>query len=163
MDNKVVIFRYEPKHEDIESIRDIVTSTNYFYDYEIEVAVELIEERMSKGKASGYEFVFAEVDGKTVAYSCFGLIACTKNSYDLYWIVAHNDSRGKGIGKLLLAETEKMIKEEGGRKVYAETSSLPKYASTRKFYETTGYKLESVLSEFYGDEDDKLTFVKRLF
>ncbi len=155
-------FRYLPKEEDIENIRKITQSTNFFYDYEVLVAVELIEERLTKGEASGYSFVFAESDGKTIAYSCYGLIACTKNSYDLFWIVTHNDYRGKGIGKILLKETEAKIKEVGGKRVYAETSSIPKYAPTRKFYESTYYFAESVLKEFYNDNDDKITYVKIL-
>jgi ribosomal protein S18 acetylase RimI-like enzyme len=156
-------FRYEPKSKDVENIRKIVESTNYFYDYEVAVAVELIQERLDKGLQSGYEFIFAEADGKTVAYSCYGHIACTKNSYDLYWIVTHNDFRGKGIGKLLLSETENKIKASGGRKVYAETSSLAKYIPTRKFYETNGYFAEAILKEFYNDNDDKVVFVKTLY
>jgi len=163
MENINFKFRYDPSPEDVENIRQIVESTNYFYDYEVEVAVELIIERLDKRLASGYEFIFAEADGKTVAYSCYGHIACTKNSYDLYWIVTHNDYRGKGIGKLLLTETENKIKASGGKKVYAETSSLPKYAPTRKFYETTGYTADAVLKEFYNDNDDKVVYVKTLF
>ena len=163
MEKSNVHFRYEPKPDDVEIIMQIVESTDYFYDYEVEVAVELIEERLDKGSSSGYEFVFVEVEGRTVAYSCYGLIACTKNSYDLYWIVTNNDFRGKGIGKLLLKETENKIKASGGKKVYAETSSLPKYVSTRKFYETTGYNAEAILKEFYNDNDDKVVFVKTLF
>ena len=156
-------FRYMPVKDDVEKIRTITESTKFFYDYEVDVAVELIQERLSKGEASGYSFVFAEENGIIIAYSCYGHIACTKNSYDLYWIVTHNDCRGKGIGKILLKETENKIKEAGGKKVYAETSSLPKYASTRRFYESTGYKAESVLKEFYNDNDDKITFVKTIF
>ena len=155
-------FRYEPATSDIETIREIVKSTDYFYDYEIEVAVELIVERLDKRLASGYEFVFVEDEGKTIAYSCYGLIACTKNSYDLYWIVTHNDYRGKGIGKQLLKETEDKVNQAGVSNIYAETSSLPNYLPTRKFYETNGYKAESVLKNFYNENDDKVTYVKTL-
>ena len=155
-------FRYLPVIDDIETIREIVKSTGYFYDYEIDVAVELVEERLAKGEASGYHFVFAESEGNTIAYSCYGHIACTKNSYDLFWIVTHNDYRGKGIGKILLKETENKVRQAGGRNIYAETSSLPKYVSTRKFYESNGYKAESVLKDFYNENDDKVTFVKTL-
>lgn len=155
-------YRTEARQEDIENVRKITDSTGFFYDYETEVAIELIEDRINKGNKSEYEFIFAEVDGETVAYSCYGLIACTKNSFDLYWIVTHNDQRGKGIGKKLLKETEDRIKASGGKRVYAETSSLPKYEPTRKFYETNNYKAESVLKDFYNDDDDKFTYVKTL-
>jgi N-acetylglutamate synthase-like GNAT family acetyltransferase len=155
-------FRYLPKEDDIENVRKITESTDFFYDHEVLVAVELIEDRIRKGVNSEYSFIFAEIQGKTIAYSCYGKIACTKNSYDLYWIVTHNDYRGKGIGKILLSETEAKIKEEGGKRIYAETSSTPKYLPTRRFYESSNYFAESVLKEFYNDNDDKITFVKIL-
>lgn len=157
------MFRYKEKPEDLEDVRIITDSTGFFYDYEVDVAVELIQDKISKGEASDYKFIFMESDGRTIAYSCYGHIACTKNSYDLYWIVTHNDFRGKGFGKLLLKETENKIEEEGGRKVYAETSSTPKYEPTRKFYLSNNYLAESVLKDFYNDDDDKIVYVKRLF
>ncbi|HSA05051.1 MAG TPA: hypothetical protein P5145_05625, partial [Tenuifilaceae bacterium] len=60
-----ITLRTEPKIEDIESVREIVTSTGFFYDYEIPVAVELIQERIERGIASEYFFVFADFEGKT--------------------------------------------------------------------------------------------------
>lgn len=154
----MITFRTEPTQADIENIREIVTSTGFFYDHEIPVAVELVEERLKKGVESGYIFIFAEVDGKTVAYSCFGEIACTKGSYDLYWIATHNDFRGKGIGKKLMAETMKAIAEIGGRSVYIETSSKALYEPTRKFYENYGCSTEAILKDFYDTNDHKYIY-----
>ncbi len=81
---------------------EIVESTKFFYDHEVEIAAELVAERLSQGESTGYYFVFAEVDGVTAAYSCFGPITMSKTSFDLYWIATHNDFRGKGIGKNFL-------------------------------------------------------------
>jgi len=155
-----ITLRTEPKFEDIESVRDIVTSTGFFYDYEIPVAVELIQERIERGIASEYFFVFADFEGKTISYACFGPIACTKNSYDLYWIATHNDYRGKGIGKLILEESEKEIEKLGGRGIYIETSSKPLYTPTQQFYLKCSYKIEAILKDFYDVNDDKLIFTK---
>ena len=98
-------FRTIPEKRDIQSVRDIVVSTGFFYDHEVEIAVELVVERLNLGEVTDYYFVFAEVDGVTAAYSCFGPITMSQTSYDLYWIATHNDFRGKGIGKKLLEET----------------------------------------------------------
>ncbi|HLN54665.1 MAG TPA: hypothetical protein VK207_01665, partial [Bacteroidales bacterium] len=65
-------FRTTPIPSDIQAVRDIIVSTKFFYDHEVEIAVELVQERLSQGEESGYYFVFAEADGRTVAYSCFG-------------------------------------------------------------------------------------------
>src|SRR5512137_2736750 len=92
-------FRTIPEHRDIERVREIVESTKFFYDHEVEIASELVAERYNDGESTGYYFVFAEMDGVLVAYSCFGPITMSTTSFDLYWIATHNDFRGKGIGR----------------------------------------------------------------
>jgi ribosomal protein S18 acetylase RimI-like enzyme len=143
-------------------VREIVASTGFFYDHEIDVAVELVEERLQKGLKSGYLFLFAEQGGRTVGYSCYGEIACTEGSYDLYWIAVRDDCRSQGIGKLLLEKTEKLIAGLQGRVIWVETSGQDKYLPTRKFYQRFGYQEEAVLKGFYGPGDDKFIYVKRL-
>lgn len=154
--------RMEVKPADVQLIREIVTSTNFFHDYEIDVAVELVQERLAKGQESGYNFLFVETSGRTVAYSCFGLIPCTESGFDLYWIVVHNNFRNLGIGKKLLGLTEQAIIDIGGTAIYAETSSRPLYAPTRKFYLLNNYVEAARLHDFYKQDDDKLIYVKKL-
>ena len=161
MVNKVV-FRQEVYPEDVEIVRDIILSTGFFYDFEVPVAIELVKDRIELGDNSDYHFLFAEVYGKTVSYTCFGSIAGTEGSFDLYWIVTHNDHRGKGIGNLLIEETHRIIRNMGGRIVVAETSSLEKYAPTRHFYNRIGYSKEAQIDDFYKAGDGKVFFVKRL-
>ena len=155
-------YRLDARADDIARVREIVESTGYFYDHEVDVAVELVEERLARGEKSGYHFLFAEEDGKTVGYSCFGPIACTSGSFDLFWIAVHNDSRSRGIGKKLLRQSEEQIAGMQGRVVWVETSSQPKYESTRQFYLRSDYTIEAVLKGFYGEGDDKVVLVKRL-
>ena len=133
-----------------------------FLYHEIPVAVELIEEAYSKGKESGYEFIFADIDGKPVGYACYGLIPCTKTSFDLYWIVVHNSQRGKGIGKILLNEVTHDVKKMGGSAIYIETSAKELYRPTQHFYEATGCTLEATFRDFYDIGDDKRVYVKRI-
>lgn len=150
-----LLFRYEPIKEDIDNVRDIVTSTNFFQEHEIPVAVELVEERLKKGIESGYHFIFAEFDGKTIAYACYGEIPCTKGSFDLYWIATHNNYRGMGIGKKIMKEVEIQVKSINGRGIYIETSSKPQYLPTRMFYENYGCDTEAILKDFYDFGDHK--------
>jgi ribosomal protein S18 acetylase RimI-like enzyme len=153
-----VKFRTEPIPEDVENVRELVVSTSFFQDYEIPVAVELVEERLAKGLESGYLFIFAEIDGKTVAYACFGEIPCTKGSYDFYWMATHIDYQRKGIGKQLMRGVEEQVKSLGGRAIYIETSSKEQYAPTRKLYENYGYNLDAVFKDFYEIGDDKCVY-----
>src|SRR5205823_5868966 len=164
MSTPAITFRHEPRTSDADAIRDIVASTGFFHNFEVGVAVELIEERLARGAASGYHFVFADEpgSGRTLGYTCFGPIACTQGSFDLYWIAVHEDQRGRGLGRLLLAETEQRIGLARGRRIYAETSGQPKYEPTRAFYLRCGYREEARLGGFYAEGDDKLVYVKRL-
>ena len=162
MNTDTLIFREDVLPDDVEHVRDIAASTGFFFEAEIEVAVELVQERLTKGLASEYYFVFAEQDDKVVGYTCFGPIACTLASYDLYWIAVHNDARGKGIGKKLLLKSEACIAAQGGQRVYIETASRKQYEPTRKFYLSCGYREEAVLEDFYAPGDGKVIYVKVL-
>jgi GNAT superfamily N-acetyltransferase len=157
---KQAAYRSELKDGDHDSVREIILSSGMFYDYEVDVAVELVDERAAKGISSGYYFIFAEIEGRTVGYTCYGPIACTKNSYDLYWIAVHDSLRGRGLGKLLLRETEKEIAAMGGGRIYIETSDKPDYDPTRRFYLSCGYTAEALLKDFYGPNDSKVVYVK---
>jgi ribosomal protein S18 acetylase RimI-like enzyme len=148
---------------DRQSVRCILESTGFFYSYEIEVAVELVDERLSKGLKSGYLFLFAEHDGQVVGYTCYGPIACTKCSYDLFWIGVMQARQGQGIGQFLLDESEHRIQALGGRQVYIETSGRSQYDPTRGFYFRCGYSEEARLRDFYGPGDDKVVFLKPLY
>lgn len=158
-----IIYRTIPKREDIFAIRSIVSSTEKFRTDEIEVAVELIEERLKKGEKSGYYFLFAEKDsGEVIGYTCFGPIACTIASYDLFWIAVKKEYQGRNIGGELLKRTEELIKKNGGKRIYIETSSREDYLPTRNFYLKNGYVIETILKDFYDENDDKVIFLKRL-
>ena len=156
------VFREEPVAADPAAVRELLDSTGFFYPFETDVAVELVEERLAKGVESGYFFVFAEIGGRVAGYTCFGPIPCTRGSFDLYWIGVHNDFRGQGLGKELLRRAERIIAAQGGRAIYVETASREQYLPTREFYKRTRYEVEAVLKEFYGPGDDKVIFVKRL-
>ena len=155
-------FRYDVVPEDRDRVRQIVESTGFFYAPEVEIAVELVEERLNRGAESGYHFVFADRGGTTRGYACYGPIACTLASFDLYWIAVENGCRGQGLGRALLAEAERRIRGQGGQRVYIETSGRAQYVPTRAFYERCGYALEATLKDFYAPGDDKWIFVKAL-
>jgi len=157
-----VSWRFEVEAADVERIRHLVTVTGFFNDQEVEVAVELVDERLAKGQTSGYIFILAEHCGRLVGYSCFGPIACTDNGFDLYWIAVHPDFQRRGLGRRLLNETERRIGAAGGNRIYVDTSQRPQYDSTRAFYESCGYQLEALLPDFYRLGDGKAIYCKRL-
>ncbi len=162
MDLKNLHFRRKVLPGDVSKVRDMVTSTGYFNAEEIEIAAELVEESLAKGPDSGYEFVFADSEaGETLAYSCYGKIPGTKSSYALYWIAVHDKFRNRGLGRILLKETENDIFSRGGTGIYVETSSRDLYISTRAFYTHNGYRLKAQFEDYYDKGDDLVFFLKK--
>jgi GNAT superfamily N-acetyltransferase len=157
-----VAFRYDVLPRDVENVRCLVEKTGFFREDEVAVAAELATERLNRGTESGYYFVMAEEEGRLSGYVCYGPIACTVSSFDLYWIAVEPGLQGKGLGKALLHEAERLIQDLGGDRIYVETSSKPQYESTRFFYERCGYETASVLKDFYAPGDNKVTYLKVL-
>jgi GNAT superfamily N-acetyltransferase len=155
-------YRTTVNESDLEVVRDITASTGFFYPEEVDTAVELVEDRLAKGPRCGYFFLFAEQDGKTVGYTSFGPIACTRESYDLYWICVAGSFRGKGLGTQLLEQSEDSIAALGGTRVYIETSARPLYVPTRAFYLARGYSQIAELEDFYAPGDAKAMYLKIL-
>jgi GNAT superfamily N-acetyltransferase len=145
---------------DRDAIRSLVARTEFFHPEEVDVAIELVEERLARGAASGYEFLLAEAGGELIGYACYGPIACTKGSYDLYWIAVDTRYQRHGIGRLILQAVEAQIMKLGGRRTYVDTSGRPQYAPTRAFYERSGFECEAQLRDFYAPGDDRVIYGK---
>ncbi len=155
-------FRREARSTDPAAIRRIVESSGYFSREEIEIAVELIDERIARGDVSGYHFLFADSPSGMLGYTCFGPIPATESSYDLYWIAIDEALRGRGLGRELLARTERIVEAMGGERLYIETSSRKQYLPTQGFYTRCGYRREALLRDFYSRGDAKLIYVREL-
>ncbi|MEY3460234.1 MAG: hypothetical protein RL215_3391 [Planctomycetota bacterium] len=156
--------RSDVRQSDLDAVRMLVQSTRVFHDFEVDIAVELIDERLRRGEPSGYHFLFAdsESDKALAGYSCWGPIPCTQGSYDIYWIAVDPRLQGRGLGRALMLETERRIAALGGRRIYLETSGRPDYLPTRRFYERCAYEVVATLPDFYADGDDKVVLVKRI-
>jgi ribosomal protein S18 acetylase RimI-like enzyme len=155
-------YRTEPAPQDCLRVADLITETGFFHEAEKQVAVELIEEALSKGEAGGYFFVFAEAGQELAGYACYGPIACTLHGYDIYWIAVSPRFQGQGLGRALLDEAERRIRDRGGRQSYIETSARAQYLPTRGFYLRCGYAEAARLTDFYAEGDDKVIYRKTI-
>jgi GNAT superfamily N-acetyltransferase len=153
-------FRFKVYDADRDAVRSIVDGTGFFRPDEVDVAVELVDEHLHRGVASGYHFVFAEIEGRVVGYACYGPIACTVASYDLYWIAVDTANQRSGMGGSLMHAVEAKITASGGQRIYIDTSGQPKYSPTRSFYERHGFRCEARLVDFYAPGDDRIIYSK---
>ena len=153
-------FRTEAIKGDVAAVAALAEQAGVFSPEEVDLAAELAAERVERGAASGYYFLFAETDGRLAGYTCFGPAPCTRSSYDLYWIMVSPGFARRGLGRTMLARTEEMIARQGGRRIYVDTSSRPAYEPARRFYRANGYRLEAMIRCFYAPDDHKMIYLK---
>lgn len=152
-----------PSEKDSAQIHAISTNTTVFNQEEVECVDELWEEYLAQGpERSGYYFLVEKEAERVLGYACYGPRSLTSGTFDLYWIAVDPTARRGGVGRGLLAASEGAVRKLGGRLLVLETSGLPIYEPTRKFYLSTGYTLEATLKDFYSDGDDLVIFTKRL-
>lgn len=155
-------FRRTIKPSDVGAIVAMVRSTGFFSKEELAIAKELAQEKLQNKKGCSYRFLFAQRHDQVVGYTCYGRIPGTQSSFDIYWIVVDKKYQGRGLGKTLMAKTEQLIVQSGGKRVYVETSSRKQYKPTHAFYECCGYRREASLKNFYAKGDSKIIYSKAL-
>lgn len=158
--NALIIVR--PIHEaDREPIRRLLIATNVFTDEEIGVALELVDIVLNNATQKDYLIYTGLDEANLVAgYYCIGPTPMTDGTYDLYWIAVSPVVQNKGIGKQLLNDAEQRVAGNGGRLIIAETSSQPKYESTRMFYLKNAYSEIARIKEYYRPGDDLVVYGK---
>ncbi len=161
-EKKHVHFREHIVQTDINEIETILQSSDYFSHEEILLAQSLAGEKLALGEASSYQFLFAEVENRISGFLCYGHVPLTVSSFDLYWMAVLNENRQGGLGTALLRKAETRIIALGGTRLYIDTSSRSQYIPTRHFYEQRGYQRGAFLPEYYGPEDGKVIYYKRL-
>ncbi len=163
-------FRTELAPSDAAKVALATAATGFFSQEETEIARELAQEAYTRGHASGYHFILAEEavaanesqEAELIGFACFGPVPATQSSYDLYWIVVTPTAQRRGLGRALLQCVEEAVMQQGGRRLYADTSSRLLYAPTRRFYERTGFAQAAHLEDFYADGDGKVIYRKVL-
>jgi ribosomal protein S18 acetylase RimI-like enzyme len=145
---------------DREEIKRILIDTKHFNDEEIKIAMELIDTHLTGDEH--YKIYVYEENGKAAGYVCFGRRPLTDGTYDLYWIAVDAEVHGRGIGKKLVSFMEDELKKENGHLVLIETSGKKNYEGERTFYEKNGYKVQTVIKNFYRQGDDLVVFYKYL-
>ncbi|MCU0474457.1 MAG: GNAT family N-acetyltransferase [Bacteroidales bacterium] len=151
------------KKADRKRIEEILRSTDFFYDFEIQIALEIADDTISLGMdESGYYWLTISDDDGLVAFSNYGKDDFSTHSWDLYWIAVDHNSRHKKLGSALLKAVEDDVRKRGGKILWIDTSGRPLYAATEGFYIKNGYKLQASLKDYYAPGDPKQIYSKVL-
>jgi GNAT superfamily N-acetyltransferase len=140
----------------------LAEGTGAFKPIEIQALKEVLDDYHARERANRHRCVTAWQDGRVSGFAYWAEAAMTDRTWHLWWIAVRRDLQARGLGARLLAACERDVRAAGGRLLLIETSGLPGYAATHRFYARRGYEPPSVIPDFYADGDDLLVFRKRL-
>ena len=147
---------------DTPEVLSLTQATGVFKELEITALQEVLTDYHQVNSTQGHQCVTLEDKGRIMGFAYFAPAAMTDRTWYLYWIAVQKQTQARGLGQKLLLFTEDAIRKAGGRILLIETSSLPHYLLTRKFYLKNGYDEEATLRDFYADGDHLVVFRKRL-
>lgn len=147
-------FRTDLREDDPQAVASIAASTGFFDNRDVKVNFEIAASRLHH-QDNNHQFMFAEYNGKTVAYACYCELpdACA-GTYELYWLSTQNEYRGLGIGRNLVRKLVMDLRMRGASRLYVKTDSTRQYEPTRRFYESCGFRQCAILADYYGQGDD---------
>jgi len=145
---------------DTPMILQIAEGTGVFKPHEIVALNEVISDYHAAGHGEDHHAITYEKDGRIIGFAYYAPAAMTDRSWYLYWIAVSKQTQARGVGGYLLRHVEEDIRKRNGRVLFIETSSLPHYELTRKFYLKHGYEVTAVLRDYYHDGDDMVVFRK---
>jgi ribosomal protein S18 acetylase RimI-like enzyme len=143
---------------DTPTLVKLAHETNVFKPHEIIALQEVLDDYHKANHEFGHRCVTLEEHGQVAGFAYFAPAAMTDRTWYLYWIAVVKPTQARGLGGKLLKHTEAEIKKAGGRMLLIETSSLPHYDLTRKFYLKHGYEQHAVIKDYYSDGDDLVVF-----
>jgi ribosomal protein S18 acetylase RimI-like enzyme len=146
---------------DTPALVELTESTGVFKPHEIDALREVLDDYHGGNYQYNHVCVIDERHGKVVGYAYYAPDIMTDQTWYLYWIAVRRDTQARGVGSALLRHMEEDIRRRRGRLILIETSSMPHYEPTRKFYLKHGYEVGAVISDFYTDGDDLVIFRKR--
>ncbi|NWG04403.1 MAG: GNAT family N-acetyltransferase [Syntrophaceae bacterium] len=149
--------------KDRARVLSMLIKTRSFTSQEIDVAMELVDIVLKDQMQKDYQIRCAvNEQDEVIGYICYGPVPMTHGTFDLYWIVVDPDLQKQGVGSTLLKFLEEAVGREKGRLILAETSTIPHYEKTEKFYLKNGFREVAKIPDYYFLGNDQVTFCKKL-
>lgn len=148
--------------DDTPTLRSLAEGTGVFLPTDIQALQEVLDDYHAENHREGHRSVTYDDKGHPIGFAYYAPAAMTDRTWYLWWIAVSKKIQARGIGGTLLRHVEDAIRSENGRLLLLETSSLPSYDLTRRFYLKHGYEQMAVLKDYYADGHDMVIFAKRL-
>jgi ribosomal protein S18 acetylase RimI-like enzyme len=147
---------------DTPALVELADKTGVFKPLEIEALKEVLDDYHEANHAYDHRAITYEKDGKVIGFAYYAPASMTDRTWYLYWIAVSKQTQARGVGGWLLRHAEEDIRKAHGRVLFIETSSLPHYDLTRRFYVKHNYEQTAVLRDYYAEGDDMVVFRKRI-
>ena len=141
-------------------IAEMLAQCGAFSAEEIRVALERLDEGLTRPTSDGYVLIGAEAEARVRGYLCVGAVPLTTSTWDIYWICVHPAALRRGIARALMDHAQDYVRQMGGKRLVAQTSGRAQYAPAHKLYVSLGYELVGRIPDYFSDDDDGLFFCK---
>ncbi len=148
--------------EDTPTLLTITQGTGVFQPADVEALQAVLHDYHHTEYSNDHRAITYEDNGQIIGFAYYAPASMTDRTWYLWWIVVSKQIQAKGIGGQLLRQVEDEIRAKNGRLLLLETSSLPSYELTRRFYLKNGYDVLAILKDFYADGHDMVVFRKRM-
>jgi ribosomal protein S18 acetylase RimI-like enzyme len=149
-------------HEDTPALRAMTEGTGLFLPIDLAALDEVLDDYHGENAGQGHRCVTYEQEGQAIGFAYYAPAPMTDRTWHLWWIVVSKQIQARGVGSRLLKYVEDGVRAEGGRLLIVETSGLPSYELTRRFYLKHGYEHAATLKDFYADGHDMVIYRKPL-
>ena len=144
--------------QDIDALEIVIESTGLFPG-------DLLQDMMNDyltNPSTEEIWLTKDVNGMPVTIAFCAPEKFTEGTYNLFLIAVHKKHQGNGIGSEMMSYIEESLRARGERVLIVETSGLPDFDQTRKFYDHCKFERTAVIRDFYKEGDDKIIFWKKL-
>lgn len=138
----------------IEQLRKLIGSTGW-------------TERQVNGQLAAIKQLIIDAENGVVAVierqgAIIGFISAQFYSWNrlgqIHGLIVAHLHRRQGLAAKLIAQIETSLQQKGARGLYVDTPT--NNVDARKFYEAMGYRQDYVMTEYYDDNCDGVTYLK---
>lgn len=147
--------------DDSAAVIELAVTSGLFPAGETAILDKMIADYFSGNSDDGHMCII-DVEDTPLGVAYYQPALATDRTWYLTMIGVLRDVQGQGRGAALLRHAEHALQTSGHRLLLVETSGVPDFALTRKFYATCGYTEEARVRDYYAVGDDMVLFRKVL-
>lgn len=147
--------------QDASTVVTLAIASGLFPEEASDFLEKMMADYFGGNKDEGHHCVIV-VEDEPIGVAYYEPAPATDRTWYLTMIGVRRDYQGQGHGAELMRYMENMLQESGQRVLLVETSGVPEFALTRKFYAMCGYEEEARVRDYFAVGDDMVLFRKTL-